>query len=722
MQVVKRDGSVVPFDRGKIESALSRCFKNVGVGDADIPFLTDCAVNVIKDKYTQPTVEQIQDIVETILLSAGEFDAAKHYILYRANKTRLRETRSVPKSVKDAFDESAKYFPTTLQQFQFFDKYSRYDYTLGRRETWVETVDRSVSFLRELSGDKIPMGDIRSAILNMEAMPSMRLLAMAGQAARRNNIAIYNCSYLPVDSLASFTEALSISMNGCGVGYSVERDNIENFPRVARQDGTTDHHVIDDSTEGWIEALDIGLSSWFKGKDVTFDYSSIRPAGAPLRSKGGRASGPAPLRHMLDFTRSRVLSRQGSFIRPIDAHDIMCVIGGAAISGGIRRTAMISLFDYDDTEMLNCKSGNFERNNNQRWNANNSIIWPNRELTQVEVARFFLSMAETGRGEPGIFNRRAAIATAPSRRVSRQFGTNPCGEVILRPRQFCNLSSVVARPHDTIQSLAEKVRVATIIGTIQSMATHFPGLSPLWRVNCEEERLLGVDMSGQMDCKVAQDSSVQQYLRDIAIQTNIEIARKLSINQSAAVTCVKPSGNSSLLLGCAPGIHPRWARKYIRNVRVNTHTPMYHVLTEAGMPGDPENGQMPESANTWVFHFPVESPYGTIVRADRSAIDQCKYWLQVKQSWTEHNPSVTITYKEEEILDVIKWIWENQDVIGGMAFMPDVNTEYEQMPYVEVDELPTIPDVDFSKIYQGEVTDMTTAAQEFACLAGSCDI
>jgi ribonucleoside-diphosphate reductase alpha chain len=371
----------------------------------------------------------VQDIVEMVLQAAGEFEAAKRYILYRAERAKEREKRPVPEDVRAAFDESKQFFPTALQQFQFFDKYSRFNYELGRRETWVETVDRSVAFLHELAGNRLPSATyerIRRAILEMRAMPSMRLLAMAGPAARRNSVAIYNCSYQPVESIDSFVEALIISMAGCGVGFSVESKYVENFPRVRRQTGASPKlFVVEDSAEGWADALRFGLQTWFDGGDVRFDLSLLRPAGAPLQTKGGRASGPEPFRAMLDFTRTRILARQGSFLRPLDAHDIMCAVGNAAVSGGVRRTAMISLFDYDDDEMRLAKHGDFERDNSQRWNANNSAVWPRGGLTQQEFIKQFLEMVESERGEPGIFNREAAHVMKPARRQDAEFGTNP---------------------------------------------------------------------------------------------------------------------------------------------------------------------------------------------------------------------------------------------------------------------------------------------------------
>ena len=731
--IVKRDGRVMPFAAQRIESALLRCFNSLHK-EPNVPLaeLTQRAVNIVAAKYTVPSVEQVQDIVEVVLLAAGEYEAAKHYILYRAERARMRVERPIPDHVRATFAESDEYFPTQLQKFQYYDKYARFNYVHMRRETWVETVNRAIAFLRELSEDKLSDEDyerVRQGILTMQSMPSMRLLAMAGPAARRSNITIYNCSYMPVDSTDAFVEALIISMSGCGVGYSVERTYLEQLPRIQRQAGAVPiQYQVPDSADGWAEALRLGLNTWFNGGDVEFDYTLIRPAGAPLLTKGGRASGPEPLRKMLNFVRDRILARQGGFLRPLDGHDIMCAVGGAAVSGGVRRTAMIALFNFDDDEMRQCKNAKNIVGNEQRWNANNSAVWPDQDLSQSEIARYLLEMVESGTGEPGIFSRRAAINTLSPRRKPADFGTNPCGEIVLRPYQFCNLSIAVARPEDDLATLKEKVELATIIGTIQSMGTNFPGLRPMWQQNCEEERLLGVDINGQMDSELARDPAVQRELRDHAVAVNKRYAEMLGINQSTSVTCVKPSGNSSQLLNCSPGVHPRWAPYYVRNVRVGTHTPVFKVLRDAGVPMDPENGQTADNATTWVAHFPVKAPADAITRNDRTALEQCKYWLQVKDNWTEHNPSVTITYRADEVLDIIKWVWENQDKIGGMTFLPAFDAQYDQMPYEEIGEdeytkrAATFPNIDFSKLWRYEQEDYTTAAQELACLGGSCDI
>ncbi len=396
----------------------------------------------------------------------------------------------------------------------------------------------------------------------------------------------------------------------------------------------------------------------------------IRPAGAPLRIKGGRASGPEPLRTMLDFMRRRILARQGSFLRPIDAHDMMCAVGSAAVSGGVRRTAMISLFDYDDQEMLASKSGDFERENSQRWNANNSAVWPAQGLDQIQFTRQFLEMVESGRGEPGIFNRQMAIDSRPARRAMAEFGTNPCGEINLRPWQFCNLSAVVARANDTIETMREKVELATIIGTIQSLATHFPGLRPIWQQNCEEERLLGVDITGQMDSPIAQDAGAKDGLRHVAVEVNRMTAKALGINQSASITCVKPSGNTSQLVDCSRAC----TRAGRRTTSATCGWPRTRRSSRCcGTPArrwTRRTARPTENANTWVVSFPVKAPDGAITRNDRSALEQCEFWLQNKLHWTEHNPSVTITYKPDEVIDVMKWVWDHREKIGGMAFLP----------------------------------------------------
>lgn len=746
-QITKRDGRIVAFEAGRIRRAIERCYE--GIGRTPYTSIDELVLRVLNvaSAHSAHDVESIQDIVETTLAGAGEFEAAKAYILYRAEHARLRAEETIPQEIVDAFNGAKKYFPTPIQEFQFFDKYSRYDQETSRRETWPETVDRAVDFLYELidtnvhSDRKASAGlafmldgtqdRIRESILNMRAMPSMRLLAMAGPAARRNNAAIYNCSFLNMDSVDSFAELLLMSMAGVGVGFSVERRHVSKLGSVAIQSGELPiDHIVEDSTEGWGDAVRQGISSWLNGTDVSFDFSLIRPAGTPLKIKGGRASGPDVLRDALNFARDRILARQGSYLRSLDAHDIACMLGYAAVSGGVRRTALISLFDIDDVEMANCKVGDFETHNSQRWNANNSAVIPEDGITQVQFLKLWQAMVESERGEPGLVSRQAAKATIPSRRKwCPDMGMNPCAEVFLRPMEFCNLSIAVARHDDTLETLLDKVEVATIIGTIQSLATNFPGLRPEWQQNCQEERLLGVDITGQRDCPLLEDVAVLNQLKNRVIETNKIWAKRFGINQSVATTVVKPSGNSAVLLDCSSGIHGRWAPFYEKNVRVAATSPIYNVLRVAGVQLQPENGQETwPQPNTYVATFLVKSPENTPTRNDLSALDQTNYWLHIKKYWTEHNPSVTITYRPDEIMPLMCWVWEHIEILGGMSFLPHSDIKLSKLPYQEISEaeyserIVNFPDIDFSQLVRYEHTDQTTSSQELSCTGGGCDV
>lgn len=738
-QVQKRDGRLAPFDVTRIEGAVLRCYAECEstptVGADDIAVQAAFAVSARFANGSTPSIEAVQDAVEYALQSSGEFEAARRFILYREQHAQERKLRPVPDDVKAAFDEAALHFPTDAQQFTFFDKYSRYSYELGRRETWIETVDRTVAFLKELAdGAEGSLPDstfdrIHDAILGMRAMPSMRLLATAGDYARENSLAIYNCSYLPVSDTEAFCEAMLLSMSGCGVGYSVESDYVDQFSRVRRQKKrqVVEHLDIEDSTEGWVEALRLGLSKWMSGEDITFGYDGIRRAGLPLRRKGGRASGPDPLRAMLGAIRGIILKRQGTFLRPIDAHDIMCHVGDAAVQGGVRRTAMIALFDWDDREMRECKTGIALDQNPVRWNANNSAVWP-EDLTQQDLIQQMLDMDKGQRGEPGIFSRENAVRNRPPRRKKARFGTNPCGEINLRPYGLCNLSIAVGRVDDTIETLKEKVEIAAIIGTIQSLATNFPGMRDEWVQNAIEERLLGVDITGQQDCPVIRDPEVMKLMKAYAVEVNEATAALLKINPSAAVTTDKPGGNSSQFLDVANGIHARHSAFLVRNMRVAATSPVARALREQGVPMNPENGQTVDDCRTWVIPFPMKSPEGAILRRDMNAIAQLEYWLMAKENWTEHNPSCTVSYAPDELLDIIKWVWEHREQVGGLSFLPLDDAQYEQLPYTEITEdeynsrVAAFPSIDFSRIYRYELEDMTTATHELACFAGSCEV
>lgn len=624
-----------------------------------------------------------------------------------------------------------------LQQFQFYDKYARYNYEHGRRETFSEAVQRSVSYLKELSGGLLPESDYQAIQEHMEAlqvMPSMRLFAMAGEAARRNNICIYNCSYAPIDSLESFSEMLTILMCGTGVGYSVESQYVNQLPKIKKQSKRKQEKypsifVVPDTSEGWADALLTGLNCWFDGYDMAFDYSQIRPIGSPLKVKGGTASGHEPLERLLNFCHDIILSKQGEKLTTLDCHDIACMIGDCVISGGVRRSALICLFDKDDNDLITCKDPKNIAGNEHRYNANNSAVWDTK-LDRAEIAHHMYMMDDGNNGEPAFFSRWSAWNTMPARRKAinpkdTKWGTNPCGEIVLRPNSFCNLSIAVARADDTIHTLSEKVRLASIIGTIQSCATNFKGIRKIWADNAKEERLLGVDITGQHDCPLLKQMGIFEHLKRVAVDTNAKYAKLLGINQSASVTCVKPSGNSSILMDCASGLHARHSKYYIRRIRLNKSSPIAKFLLDSGFNLTYENGQNEENHTTLVVSFPVESPDG-LYKDDLSALDQLNWWLTNKTKWTEHNPSCTVSYDKNELETIIDFVHDNQVTIGGISFLPKSDMMYEQMPYEEIDKeayeamVKELPVLDFSKLI--EHVDNTTSSYELACIAGACEI
>ncbi len=740
--IQKRDGRVVPFDLFKVQKAVSKAAQACGYTDDRSEHVAEGALRVAEGRHGQEVaVEQMQDAVEVALMLEGWYDVAKAYILYRSERAKQRHTNLVTPEVRESFRVGAESMGNDpLRIFQFYDKYSRWNGE--RRETWPETVDRDIGFLRLLvrqTGRELPESmweQVRTSVMVMESMPSMRLVAMAGPAAERDHVSIYNCAYQVIDALESIVESLLISMAGCGDGYSVESQFVRKLPFVQYQrQATPDVFVVPDSSLGWGQALGFGLERWFDGYDVEYDFSQIRLAGALLKTKGGRASGPRPLRDMLRFIRELILSRQGMQLRPVDVNDVMTMTGEAGNSGGVRRAAKISISDWLDLEMEQAKAGKFWKHSPWRQNANNSAAWPAGGPSQIDFVRQMSGMFASGSGERGIFSRENALRTMPAARAEflRQkgahvrIGCNPCGEIILQDKQFCNLSIAVARPDDNLADLVRKVRVATILGTIQSTATHFPYLRPEWKSNCEEERLLGVDVTGQMDVRMVRDPVVLETLKRVARAINRETAAILGIRESAAITANKPSGNSSALLDCAPGINARKIRYGIRNARTNTTSPTCKALRACDAPMDPENGQSAETADTWVVHFPMAAPEGAIVAHDMTALDQLEQWKLNKLHYTEHNPSCTIDYGPDELIQVMDWVWQNRDIIGGLSFMPKDNTVYQQLPYQETSKeeyeraLAAFPKIDWSMIVAYELEDMTTQAQERACMAGGCE-
>lgn len=638
----------------------------------------------------------------------------------------------VSEATRKAFAEAKQYHPNILSEVVYLEKYSRWDDDLGRRETWPETVARATSFLRELSENKL--GEdvyqaIHYAILNMQVLPSMRLLAMAGKAARRSHITLYNCSYITVDTIQAFVEALIISMCGTGVGFSVEQKYIQKLPTVMYQRGLNPiPHTVEDSAEGWADALRIGLNAWWDGLDVQYNFDKVRPAGAILKIKGGRASGPDPLRNMLAFARSTILRNQGKKLSSLDCHDIMGNVALGAVSGGHRRSAMISLYSWDDQEMRHCKDGEFWNVAPWRTTANNSAVLDDPHMADDALRDHFRAMVAGGNGEPGIFSRVAAREMRPRRRADADFGTNPCGEISLRPQEFCNLTEVVLRPFDTKESILAKTGIATLIGTIQASATYFPGLRSSWAENCQEERLLGVGYTGQMDCPVFWNTDLMEDCKKYSIAVNKKVAKQLGINQAASITCVKPSGSTSILVDSASGLHARWAPYYEKNLRLMATGPVARALLMNNFPMDPENGQSWESHDTLVAHFPLKSPDNAITREDKTAIEQLNYWRDVKTALTEHNPSVTITYKPHEVKDVEDWIVANRQILGGQAYLPHFEEDIglKQMPLRQTTReeyernVAALPHVDLSLVAAFETEDQTVAAQEVACSAGAC--
>jgi ribonucleoside-diphosphate reductase alpha chain len=631
------------------------------------------------------------------------------------------------------FESNRRYFANPIAEFVYYSKYSRWQDRLGRREVWEETVRRAVDYLKFLSDNQLSGEDyqrIHTAILQMEVMPSMRLLAMAGKAAKRNPISIFNCSFSPIDSIDAFAEMMYLSMNGVGVGFSVEHRFIDKLPLVQKQQvfpRGNRVYTVPDSTEGWCNAFKSGLGVWFNGADIEFDFSEIRPAGAVLKTKGGTASGPAPLKELFSFARNLILSRQGKKLSSVDVYDIVCKIADCVVMGGVRRSAAICLFDMNDKEMLGVKNGEYWKDAPWRANANNSAVWE-RRLTREEIDVFFDTMHDGYNGEPGFFSRYAVAKNLPGRRNKEDiYGVNPCGEAILRAGRgdgggLCNLSSVVARADDTVSSLCDKMEVAAIIGTIQSMATDFKYLRPGWKRNAEEERLLGVDLTGHFDSETARSATNQIAFRSVVIRTNREYAKKLGINESAATTLVKPSGNSGLLLNVSSGVHPRWSEFYQRNVRVNVNDPLFDVLKHSGI------DMVQESDTTYVVGFAVRSPDGATTRHDLGAIEHLEYWKKVKDCYAEHSVSMTCYYTDNELDDVKQWVYENQDIAVGIAFLPRSDARYENAPYVEIEEgvyqqmVADEPYVNYGMLAEIEQEDHTESSQELSCVAGQCDM
>tara|TARA_R100001594_G_scaffold32616_1_gene60647 strand:- start:118 stop:2028 length:1911 start_codon:yes stop_codon:yes gene_type:complete len=629
--------------------------------------------------------------------------------------------------------------PTDYQNFIHLSRYSRWIDQEERRENWKETIDRYLSFMSDHLKDNynytIPddmYSEIETSMLNLEVLGSMRALMTAGPALKRENIAGYNCSYLPVDSPRSFDECLYILMNGTGVGFSVERQYVNKLPTIPDTDFESSDDLISvaDSKEGWARGLRDLISFLYTNRIPKIDTSKIRPAGARLKTFGGRASGPEPLVDLFDFTINTFKKAKGRKLTSIECHDIMCKIGQVVVVGGVRRSALISLSNLTDERMRMAKSGEWWIDNPQRALANNSVCYTEKPDIGIFMKEW-LSLYESKSGERGIFNRVSAKEKASSngrRDGDIDFGTNPCCEIILRPYQFCNLSEVVCRHDDTIDTLLDKVRIATILGTFQATLTNFNYLRKRWKDTTEEERLLGVSLTGIMDCPAVYNATEEelQWLKEMAVVANINLSADIGINQSTAVTCVKPSGTVSQLVDAASGIHARHNDYFIRTVRGDNKDPLTEFMRDMNIPNEPDFTS-PDSVT--VFSFPMKSPDNAICRNDMSALEQLELWLKIANNYCEHKPSVTISVKEHEWLEVGSWCWNNFGALSGISFLPFSEHTYKQAPYQDIDknmylDLSTkMPlSIDWDKLQQYEKGDTTTGTQELACTGGVCEI
>ena len=643
--------------------------------------------------------------------------------------------------------------PTIYQEYIHLSRYARWDYDLKRRETWDETVGRYFNFftewLEEKHDYKLENGErveLENAVKELNVMPSMRCLMTAGPALKKENVAGYNCSYIKVDSPRSFDEILYVLMNGTGVGFSVEQEYTNQLPAVPEELYDTDTViVVSDSKLGWAKAFKELVSLLYGGHIPKWDVSKVREAGAPLKTFGGRASGPAPLVDLFKFTINTFRSSLGRKLHPVECHDIVCKTAEIVVVGGVRRSALISLSNLNDREMRFAKHGEWHTHNVQRALANNSVNY--KEKPDVGTfMREWLSLYDSKSGERGIYNGMSAKKTVEqlnerykdgdgkfiTRRATREdFGTNPCSEIILRSREFCNLSECVVRREDTRESLKEKVRTAAILGTFQSTLTEFKYLSREWKKNCDEERLLGVSLTGIMDNPLTNGSkkgldTLLEELRDIAYETNKEWAEKLGIPTSAAITCVKPSGTVSQLVDSASGIHARHNPFYIRTVRADNKDPLCKLMQDMGFPNEAD---VTKPEHTTVFSFPMKTPKGAICRMDMTALEQLELWKVYAESWCEHKPSVTISVKEDEWVEVAAWVYDHFDSISGISFLPFSEHVYRQAPYQDCTEeeykeaLKTMPkNVDWAELSKYESQDYTIASQELACTAGGCEI
>lgn len=621
---------------------------------------------------------------------------------------------------------------TPYESFIHLSRYSRFLYGANRRETWGETVDRLISFWKKQIGNNVITEEefttLRTAIYNREVMPSMRSMWSAGDALSKNHFRGYNCSYKDVDHIRAFDEILYILMAGTGVGFGARAKDVNKLPIINDNFVKTERIIpIEDSAEGWAKALRKLIAELYLGNIHQWDYSKIRPEGARLKTMGGRASGPEPLKDLFNFVTAMFKNAAGRKLRPIEVHDIICKIAEVVVVGGVRRSALISISDLGDPEIRDAKSGRWWETASHRALANNSAGYEVKPSMTVFMDEW-ISLVKSGSGERGIVSQYGLQTMAPERRDGSQIvGLNPCAEIALRNGQLCNLTEVVCRENDTREDLIRKVKAATILGTLQASLTDFKYVRNVWKKNCEEEALLGVSLTGIQDCKLLQkpNPKLLKAMKQAAIETNIEYANRIGINPAAAITTVKPSGTVSQLVDSASGIHGRFSPYYIRSVRQANNDPLTQLLKDQGVPNEPD---AMNPAKTTVFYFPIKSPEGAILANEQSAIEQLENWKVFKEHWAEHSVSVTVYVKEDEWMEVGSWVYKNFDYITGISFLPYSDHTYAQAPYQDCIKeeyeaaVKAMPVVDFSKLSLYEFEDNTEGAQTLACVSGGCEI
>lgn len=770
-KVVHRRNKVIEqFDKNKLALSIYQYL--------DSNFNNSKEVNkLLAEQLADEIEKQLENLYDddVAIIPSDVINKLKQKIL---NSTQFHILKSSSKT-SELRNKDLKYFKQPHQYFQFLTKFARFNEAAGRRETWDEAIDRVISFFRSydhlkvfdnfnlnnlchkvinkiknnnsvyskimLDNEKLKFVDdswetLRYYMLNMAAFPALRVLQLAGPALKRCNVGVYNCCAIPIDSIDSFCELLYILMQGTGAGFSVEKDVVDKLPTVSPYKEIPNKPipvvVIEDSTEGWCKALEIGLKAWFNGKDVKFDFSKIRPKGTILKTKGGTASGPEPLMRLLNFARSTILAASGRKLKPIEVHDICCMIGEIVRVGGVRRAALISLSSFDDIEMRQAKLGNWYINHPYRARANNSAVYE-KKPSSIEFMKEWLDLAEGGSGERGIFNRQATILTMPQRREPFITLTNPCAEIILRPYQFCNLSTAVFRADDSIESFIKKIIVATIFGTMQATLTNFNYLRPIWKKTTEKEYLLGVDITGQADAGLIRAFKHQQevfpgitlpvlfnFLKEIVIETNKILAELFNIKPAAAATCVKPSGDSSQLFECSSGVHPRYSKYYIRRFLIDRKDPVAKLLTAAGVP----YVEMPDNSDLISFEFPVKSPDNSTVVEDVTAIDMLEYWLLVKKHWAEHSVSCTIYVDSDSWFKVGNWVYEHFDEISGLSFFPKDLGIYKATPYEAITEeeyerlIKNFPKIDWGVLDMMDNQQYVSLYGTFSCVASQCEL